>query len=217
MTSPTENEVQETKVSDKEINFRALEAKFQRQLEQERAARMEAERKAEEALARKQSQEDEEDLSDPYVDHKRLEKKLAKHEGKVLQQTQNEIQKAVQTALQEERKNMWLKQNSDFYDVLGHAEKLMQTDPELAEAILAMPDGFERQKLVYKNIKALGLNRPQVKEPSIQDKINANRSSPYYQPATVGSAPYAPIGDFSKAGQKSSYEKMQELKSRIRL
>ena len=56
------------------------------------------------------------------------------------------------------------------------------------------------------------------KEPSIQDKIDANRRSPFYQPSGIGSAPYAgPDGDFSAAGQKTAYDKMQELKSRLRI
>ena len=40
----------EAKPTEKELNFRALEAKYQRQLEQERAARLEAERKIQEAM-----------------------------------------------------------------------------------------------------------------------------------------------------------------------
>jgi len=80
-----------------------------------------------------------------------------------------------------------------------------------------MPEGFERQKLVYKNIKALGLNMPEVKQPTIQDKIDANKRSPYYQPSGVGTAPYASVGDFSSQGQKQAYAKMQELKNKLRI
>lgn len=204
----------ETKPTDKELNFRQLEAKYQRQLEQERAARLEAERRAEEA-SNKHVPEDDDD--EPYIDQKKLEKKLASFGQQTQKQTQSEIQKAVQTAIYEERKSNWVKQNPDFYEVLNHAEKLANSDPELAETILEMPDNFERQKLVYKNIKALGLHKERAKEPSIQEKIDANRRSPYYQPGGVGSAPYQSVSDFSPSGQKSAYEKMQEMKSRLRL
>ncbi|MEK6882038.1 MAG: hypothetical protein AABY22_20635, partial [Nanoarchaeota archaeon] len=88
-----QNQSQEQKVSDKELNFRALEAKFQRQIEQERAARLEAERLAQEALAKKQ-QDDDEDDSEPYVDHKKLNKTL----NRFGQNTQSEIQKAMEMA-----------------------------------------------------------------------------------------------------------------------
>jgi len=212
-----QNQPQEQKTNDKELNFRALEAKYQKQLELERSARIEAERMAQEALNRKSPAEEDEDETDPYVDHKKLNKKLAKFGEQSKQQTQSEIQKAVQVAIHEERKQTWLKNNNDFYEVLQHADKLLQKDPELAESILEMPEGFERQKLVYKNIKALGLNMPEVKQPTIQDKIDANKRSPYYQPSGVGTAPYASVGDFSSQGQKQAYAKMQELKNKLRI
>lgn len=217
MSTPTqENTVptQENKVSDKELNFRALEAKYQRQLEQERNGRLAAEKQVQES--RQQPSQDDED-NEPYVDNKKLDKKLARFGQQQSQQTQTEIQKAVQSALADERKNNWLKNNPDFYDVLQHADKFAQRDPDLAESILEMPEGFDRQKLVYKNIKALGIHKPEQKPPSIQDKVDANRKGPYYQPSTVGTAPYASTSDFSPAGQKNAYQKMQELKNKLRI
>lgn len=216
MTVPTpDNQVQE-KSNDKELNFRALEQKYQRQLEQERAARIEAERRIEETK-RHTSQEDDDNDDEPYVDKKRLDKKLAKFGEQSKQQTQTDIQRAVQTAIKEERKENWIKQNSDFYEVLKFADKFAEKDPELAETILEMPEGFERQKLVYKNIKAFGLHKPEVKQASIQEKVDANRRSPFYQPSGVGASPYNSQSDFSSSGQKQAYDKMQELKSRLRL
>jgi hypothetical protein len=119
--------------------------------------------------------------------------------------------------LQSEKQSTWLNTNKDFYEVMQNAEKLAQRDPELAETILRMPEGFDRQKLVYANIKALGLHKPEEKQPSIQEKIDANRRNPYYQPSGIAAAPYASAGDFSASGQKNAYEKMQELKNRLRL
>lgn len=209
---------QEQKTNDKEYNFRALEAKYQRELAQERAAREEAEKKALELISRQQNVKDEEDDdSEPYVDHKKLNKTLSSFEKKLEEKIDKRAEEKARTLLEINKKEYWLKQNPDFYEVLQHAEKFAQKDPELAEAILEMPEGFERQKLVYKNIKALGLHKPEVKQPSIQEKIDANRRSPYYQPSGVGTAPYAGAGDFSPVGQKSAYEKMQELKSRLRI
>lgn len=217
MAEPTaENNVQtENKFTDKELNFRALEAKYQKELQQERSARLEAERQAQEMLSKKSISDDEEEDSEPYVDHKRLKKEQAKFGQRIKQETQNEIQKAVQTALAEDRKHNWLKNNPDFYEVLKHADKFAAKDPELAETILEMPDTFERQKLVYKSIKAIGIHKPEEKHPSIQEKVDANRRSPYYQPSGVGSAPYSSQGDFSPTGQKQAYDKMKELKARL--
>lgn len=201
---------EEKKQTDKEFNFRQLEAKYERQLAQERAAREELERKVQEKI-----QQREEDDDEPYVSDKKLEKKLRNFGEQTKQQTQTEIQKAVQNALAEERKQNWLKSNGDFFDVMQHAEKFAEKDPELAETILQMPDGFERQKLVYKTIKAMGLHAPEQKKSTIQETVDANRRSPYYQPSGVGTAPYAAAGDFTPAGQKNAYQKMQELKKRL--
>lgn len=218
MTVPAqENQVQEQKPSDKELNFRALEQKYQQQLAIERAEKERLAKELEFKARLPYKEEEEEEDAEPYVDHKRLRKEQAKFGQQIKQETQSEIQKAVKTALNEERKQNWMKNNPDFYDVMQHAEKFAQMDPELAETILEMPEGFERQKLVYKNIKALGIHKPKEPESSIQQKIDANRRSPYYQPTGVGSAPYSQVGDFSATGQKQAYEKMQALKKSLRI
>lgn len=214
VTPTPQVQVQATGPSDKELNFRALQSRYERELAQERAAREAAERK----IAERESQPaNDDDDDEPYVDKKRLQKTLSKFGQEAKAETQSEIQRAVQTAIREEKKANWVSQNKDFYDVLGHADKLMEADPDLAESILDMPEGFERQKLVYKNIKALGLHKPKEEKASIQSKIDANQRGPYYQPSNVGTAPYSSQGDFSQAGQKQAYDKMQELKSRMRL
>lgn len=207
-------ENQENRTSDKELNFRALEAK----LHQERNARLELEKKLHDATNKISKNDDEDSDDEPYVDHKRLEKKL----NKFGQNTQSEIQKgmelAKQAAKEELKHEIWLENNPDFHDVLQqHADKLLHKAPELAKIILRMPEGVERQKLVYQNIKELGLNKPEVKQPSIQETIDAKKRSPYYQPSGVGASPYTSVGDFSSSGQKQAYEKMQQLKAQLRI
>lgn len=209
-----QGQITENRPSDKELNFRALEAKYQRQLEQERS---EKERLSRELDQRNRQVEVEEEDSEPYVDHKKLEKKLSKFG----QNTQSEIQKAMEmakmSAKEELKQEMWLENNPDFYQTLQHAEAFAQRAPKLAETILRMPDNFERQKLVYQNIKELGIDKPKTQEPSIQEKIDANRRSPYYQASSVSNAPSAMQGDFSEQGQKQAYAKMQEMKNRLRM
>lgn len=213
---PQENQEQ-IKQNDKELNFRALEAKYQRQLEQERQARLEAEKIAQEAQAKRYPGDDDDDDDEPYV----VKKKLAKKFDQFGKNTQGEIQKAMEiakeSAKEELKQEMWLENNPDFYDILKHAEKFAQKAPKLAESILRMPEGFERQKLVYQNIKELGIDKPEQKQSTIQDKIDANKRSPYYQPSGVGTNPYTSVGDFSPGGQKQAYDKMQELKARLRI
>lgn len=224
-TVPNENQAPEAPKSDIEINLSKQRQMYERKLEQERLARQQAEERA--TAAERAAQErsrasplnEEEEDDEPYIDKKRLNKTLAKFGEQTRAQTQAEIQAAVQEALDNERRSSYLKENSDFNQVMTNEmlEKFALKHPRLAENILRMPDGFERQKLVYENIKALGIDKPESKQSSVQDKIEANRKSPYYQPSSVGSSPYASVGDFSPSGQKNAYDKMQELKNRLRL
>lgn len=221
MTDETQSNQEEIqKTNSKEDNLVRMRQHYERQLEQERQARLEAEKTAQDyatKLKPKHEEDDEEDDSEPYIDRKKLKNTL----NKFGQNTQSEIQKAMEmakrTAKDELKQEMWLENNPDFYDTLQHAEKFSQKHPKLADTILRMPDGFERQKLVYHAIKDMGIDRPEVKAPSIQDKIDANRRSPYYQPTGVGSAPPTMQGDFSPSGKKNAFEKMQQLKKNLRM
>lgn len=208
---PTEQQ----KVSDKEFNFRQLESKYSKEILKEREHRAELERKLQQLQASQAQEED--DNSEPYVDNKKLDRKLSKLNAS----TQSDIQKAMDRvkveAKEEVRRDLWLEANPDFYEVLNHAEKFAQTNPMLAETILTMPDTFERKKLVYANIKAMGIDKPKGKEPSIQEVIDSNRKNVYYAPTGIPNAPFQPQGDFSEAGQKEAYKKMQESKKRLRL
>lgn len=217
-TVPSQNNstTSEPKPNDKEYNFRQLEQKYQRQLEQERAARLEAEKAVQEVQSRKQVPEEDDD-SEPYVDHKKLTKKLADFEKNMEKKIDQRAEEKARSMMDQQKRESWMRANPDFYDVLQHAEKFAQQDPELAEAILEMPDTFERQKLVYKNIKAFGVHKPKVPESSIQQKVDANRKSPYYQPAGIAPSPYAGQSDFSPSGQKNAYDQMQKLKSQLRI
>ncbi len=217
MTLPVTDSVQPT-ASDKEVNFRKFEERYQRELQAERAEKEEMKsqlQQLQQQLQKGTNFQPDEDDDEPYVSPKKLDRKLNSFGQQAKKETQNDIKTAVAEALANERKQQWLKTNSDFYEVMKHANKLAATDPELAESILEMPEGFERQKLVYKNIKALRLHEEPKAQPSIQDKIDANKRSPYYQPSGVAAAPYGHVGDFSRMGQKNAYDKMQELKARL--
>jgi hypothetical protein len=201
--------------SDKELNFRALEQKFNNRL-QEIEAEKEKLRQHIEQLSQKQDPQ-EEDEDEPYIDKKKLNKTMQAYGKSTESQITKAMDYAKQAAKEELRQELWLEQNPDFFDTMKLAEKFAQKAPHLAQTILKMPEGFERNKLVYQNIKALGIDQPEQKQSSIQDKINANKRSPYYQPSGVPAPGYSQVGDFSATGQKSAYEKMQELKKTLRI
>jgi hypothetical protein len=208
-TAPTE-----AKQSDKEINFRKQEMMYQKQI----AERENQIKQMQEQLSQRQVvTQDEDEDDEPYVTPKKLKKQIDNSKEQLKKQTQNDIQSAVQQAIHEDRKQRWLDENADFYDVLQHAQKFAEKHPRLADNILRMPETFERQQLVYNTIKEMGLHKDAPKESSVQEKIDANRRSPYYQPSGVASPAYNNSGDFSSNGQKNAYAKMQELKNRLRL
>lgn len=223
---PQENQANaEVKVDDSEKNLVKQRRYYEKQLEEKESEKSlllkrieQAEKVAQESLARQQKSEDDDEPSDePYVDHKKLKKELGKVVKQTTAETDTRIQSAVSRALAEERQKQWIKSNPDFYEIMQHAQAFADRDPDLAETILEMPEGFERQKLVYKNIKALGLHKKEEPKANIQDKIEQNKRSPYYQPSGMATAPYAAAGDFTPAGQKNAYQKMQELKTRLRI
>lgn len=205
-----------TQQNDKEFNFRKLEEKYERQLAQERNARLEMEKEIQRlSQEQKQTIQQEDDDSEPYVDQKRLKKTLSAFEKNLEEKIDRKAEEKARILLEEKDKNVWLEENNDFYDVMQHAEKLALRSPQLAKSILNMPDGFERQKLVYSNIKAMNLHQPEPKQSSVQEKIDSNRKSPYYASPVSGTPPYAQVGDFSVSGQKNAYEKMKELQKRL--
>ncbi len=214
-TQPQETEAQ--KPSDKEYNFAQIRQQLEREKHEKLQLKEEIEKLKKIAQPVAAAEEESPDDDEPYVDHKRLKRELGKVVQKTYADTDQKINQAVSRALSEERQKQWIKNNPDFYEVMGHAQAFADRDPELAETILEMPEGFERQKLVYKNIKALGLHKKPEPSQSIQEKIDANRKSPYYQPSGVANAPYAAAGDFTPSGQKNAYQKMQELKGRLRI
>lgn len=189
-----------------------------RQLEEEKAARaqLQEELKQErEAKARKPYKDDDDDEGgdEPYIDRRALKKEMAKTYEQIRKETAKEAEEKVTVALEKERQQSFLRSNSDFKDILSpeNIQKFAEKHPEVAEPMLEMPDNFARQKLLYQNIKALGVHKPPATQPTVQQKIDANRRSPYYQPSGGNTPPYASTGDFSEAGQKNAFAKMQEL------
>lgn len=221
------NQPQEVKNESAEKNLTLQRRMYEKQLEQERVARQQAEdriaalERADKERSRNSNSDDDDDKEDdePYVDRRKLNKELHKFQKNIEQTIDQKAEAKASALIENERKHSYLRENSDFEQVMNEEtiERFAAKHPRIAQSILRMPDGFERQKLVYENIKALGIDRPETKQPSIQDKIDANRKGPYYQPTSVGAAPYSAAGDFSPSGQKNAYTKMQELKNKLRI
>jgi len=211
----------ENKVSDKELNFRKVEAKqreAEQQLYQERQARLELERRLQEIQSKSHVEEDDDD-NEPYVDKKKLEKKLSAFERKWEDKFDRKVEEKARMLIKEKEDEEWLNEHSDFSEIMNEENltKLVSRSPALAASIKRIPDSPEKQKLVYNSIKAMELHKTAEKQPSIQEKIDANKRSPYYIPGGPANPPYNMTGDFSPSGQKSAYEKMKQLQKNSRM
>lgn len=222
MTEQTPVQAAPEAQKDQEINF----AKVRKQLDQERAEKQQMQQRIaelEKAQLPKQNiqqNDDDSDYSDePYVDHKKLNKKLKNLESNLEEKIERKAEEKARVLLDQEKHQSYIKSNPDFQQTLTqeNIQKFAEKHPAIAERMLRMPDNFDRQALLYEQIKALEASKKEDQKPSIQQTIDANRRSPFYQPSGVGASPYAQTGDFSPAGQKNAYAKLQELKSRLRL
>lgn len=205
--------VQDPVDNQKEYNF----AQLRKQVEQERSARLQAEEKMAKMESHLQTKSpDDEDDDEPYVDKKKLKKVLNQFGDETKKSTADIVKNEVEKALNQERATQYLRENSDFDKVMNSdlVQKFADTHPKLAEIILRMPEGFERQKLVYENIKASGIDKPQLKQQSIQEKVDANRRSPFMPSGGPGSAPYDQSGNISP---ENAYKMMQDKIKQIRL
>lgn len=216
-TSQMENQETSQNATQKDTSTETNLRKIARSLEEERASRQRLEQELAQLKedSHRRHREEEPADSEPYVDDKRLKRELNRFSEDFDRKLDKRVEERASIMIERERQQNFLKSNTDFNDILGNEailQKLVDKHPEIAEPLLEMPDNFARKKLVYQNIKALGLHKPDVSKPSIQEKIDANRRSPYYQPSSASSTPpYGYEGDFSKGGQKNAYTKMQEL------
>lgn len=222
MTAPTENSQdpqQAVTPNSKEDNLVLQRKMYERQLGEERKAREQMQKRLDDLEATKSRNArnddvDDDDDSEPYVDKRTLKKQLSKFAQDMGQDIDRRAEEKARTLMEQERQVSFLKQNNDFNQILNeeNIQKFAERHPEVAEQMLEMPDNFARKKLLYQNIKALGIHKKDEQRPSIQDTVNKNQRTPYYQPSQAGATPpYAMQGDFSQKGQENAYAKMKEL------
>ena len=215
MTVPDQNsQAQPATQTDKEYNFALL----RKQLEQEKQARLQTEQRLaqmeqERAQPKQSYANDDDDDSEPYVDKKALRKELSRFGQDISKTIDQKAEEKARALLDQERQHNFYKQNPDFNQIMtpDMIQKFAEKHPDTAESLLEMPDGFARQKLLYRAMKDVGIHKKEEPKASMQDTINNNRKPLYYQPGGVTSPPYANAGDYSPQGQKNAYEKMKGL------
>ena len=96
------NQAQEQKTSDKELNFRALEAKYQKALETQQK---ENERLQRELQSKSQITSVEDEDGDDYVDTKKLNKKLSNFERNMEEKIEKKAEEKARNLLEKDRKD----------------------------------------------------------------------------------------------------------------
>lgn len=220
MSEATEQENTTQKENSKEYNFaairKALEEANKRadnmtQEKEELAHRMAA---LESRLTPKETEEDDDE---PYLETRKFKKEMSKLKNEFEQEHQK-MKKSWENTQQEEKRQMFLKEHPDFNEVLNEESviKFATDHPELAEPIANLPNNFDRQKLMFQQIKFL--NKKEQTQSNIQESVNQRQRGPFYQPTGVGNAPSGGYqGDFSEEGKKKAWEKMKQMQKTLRL
>ncbi len=209
--------VQDAVEQEKQKNF----AELRRIAENERSERIRLQEELDQLRRSAKPLDDDEDDSEPYVDNKKFKKKLNQFGQELGQKTSEIVRAEVEKALQEERKSSWLRQNVDYNSVMSDANvaKFKEKYEDECRSILSHPDQFEQNRLAYYAIKAKGLDRPEIKQPSAQELADKNRRTPYYQPSGIPNAPYGgSLGrNVSEEEGKAALANMRSLQKNLRI
>ncbi len=213
-------------VSDKEYNFRKLEAAR----EADREARMRAEMQSEEL--RKEMQEiknmlrpkeiDPLDGVDDYVDASRLRAKLEKERTNSNEEARRIAKQTYQEEKQLDEKRNYMSrlksQLSDYDEVMNESNllNLEKVDPVFLETVLEVPDDYARRLKTYKKIKSMQSHVQRTKDetPSIKEKVEQNLQNPYFIPPSSGTPSAIEFDLSSKASRDQAYSKLKAAQRR---
>ena len=215
----------DTQASDKELNFRRLEAA--READRERALR--AEMQVEQMRAEMQEiktmlqpkEEDPLDGVEDFPDAARIRAKFAK-ERALSRKEQEEIaartyEKMRQKDLQENYLQRLMTAYPDFNQVVSqeNLEMLNKVDPDFVETALRVPDQYEKRELTYKKLKRHLAQAKVEPKASIKEKVKENAENPFYTPASAGTGPTAMDYDLStQKARDAAYAKLKAAQNR---
>ena len=97
----------------------------------------------------------------------------------------------------------------DYDNVMneGNIARLEQTDPVFVRALGNIGDDYERRLLAYERIKKLPTEEP---KPSIKDKVDENRTNPYFIPPATGTPSAMDYDLRSKSSRDAAYANLKK-------
>jgi len=214
-------------VSDKEINFRKLEAAREAEREARIRAEMQAENMRAELKEIKQMLQPKEtdplDGVEDYVDPARLRAKLEKERVHLKKEAKEIALQTIKEERENEEKRNFLQrlhaQFPDYNQVMNETNiaTLESVDPVFLETVVAVPDEYSRRLMTYKKLKNLQQAAPkQAEEKSIKEKVDENSRNPYYISPSMAT-PSTSAMDFdvsTKAARTQAYEKLKAAQRR---
>lgn len=228
VAKPEEKIAQLESQSDKEKNFRRLEALR----DQEKEARIRAEMQNE-AMQRELAQikqmlqpkekdllEDVQDLSE--IDPSKFKQILAQREAQYEQKAKRIAESTIEEYEQKKKKTNFrdeLRGKYHDYDSVMNEQTIaaiQEKEPEIVEAITAIEDPYVRCEKAYQFFKKKLASQQEQPKASIKEKIEENAMNPYMIPTTSATAPYNAV-DFdvgSVSARKAAYEKLKSAQRR---
>jgi hypothetical protein len=211
--------------SDKELNFRKLEAAR----EAEKEARIRSEMREEQLRKELQDiramlqppEKDPLDDADEYVDAAKLRAKLAKERAAYQKEAQEIAEKTYRQQRElEDKKNFLGRLKSEFHDfdqVMSdeNLENLQKIDPFFIETAMALPDDYAKRKMTYQKIKHMEANKPKAEPaPTIQDKVAENAQNPFYIAPSVATPSAVDFDVKSPIAREQAYAKLKAAQRR---
>lgn len=226
LAKPEQEERLQENRSDKELNFRRLEA----MRDQEKEARMRAEMEAQ--MLRKEFEQlktmmtpKEKDPLDEIQDLSELEpRKLKEILSKRDQMLRKEAEESALRRFEEKQKEYKrtnflevLKEKYPDYDEIMNQDvvaRVQEQEPDAIDAISSIEDPLLRREKAYKFIKKRIASHPQEKKPSIKETVEENMKNPYLIQGASGSPSAMDYDLSSPARKKEAYAKLKAAQRR---
>ncbi len=207
-------------VSNKELNFRRLEAAREAEREARIRAEIAAEAMRNELKEIKQmlqpKEQDPLDGVEDFVDPTRLKQKLQQERAHFKREAREIAEQTYEDRRRKDEKDNFLQrlkgQFSDYDDVMNETNlaHLEQEDPVFLGTVLKVPDEYERRLDTYKKIKSIQSKKPKVEEQSsIKGKVEENMRNPYFIQPSSGTPSAVEFDIRSKQARDQAYQKLK--------
>lgn len=214
--------------SDKELNFRRLEAEREKEREARIRAEMQAEAMQNELSSIKEMLKPREvdpldqlqDISD--LDPTKLKAILAQREAQFKREAREIAKETIKEERERDKKTNFrdhLRRQYQDYDQVMNEQTIAQIqerEPDAVDAISAIEDPYVRCEKAYHFFKKQISRQAQKPVESIKAKVEENMTNPYMIPAASGVPPREAI-EFdvsSPAAKKAAYEKLKAAQRR---